>query len=261
MENIRSTFLFIFGCFWFFVQIALVALILVIFTFWAATVQILNLNLKNKFILAGIFWKFGSNLMVRVGLLCSPIKIDRRSAAYKSNFSQALYISNHLSMWDIPLIITTYQIVPILKKELMHIPIFGLIAKASTAIPVDRQNSASRSAVVKEVYNRLKMGLPIQFYPEGTRSRNHYPKPISEIKTTLLELAYKENIAVIPSAIWGTQFINSKYGITNFPVKLGIIVQREIYPADFPNAQAFIQACWENVINAHRELDDLMKSN
>lgn len=262
MENIRIIFLNIFGIFWLIIQMLLTLFLLLIFTLWALTAQLLRLGLHQKFYLATIFWGLGCNLIMKVGLLTKPYVVDRRGPNYRSNTSRALYICNHLSVWDIPLIITVYQIVPIIKKELMHIPLFGLIAKASTAIPVDRKDRLSRTQVVKEVMNRLNNNLPIQFYPEGTRSKTQQPKSFQEIKSTLLELAYRENVAVIPSAVWGTNNINTYLGITKFPVKLGVIVQKELYPKDFPDEVSFAKACWLQVHAAYNELNQkLMKSN
>lgn len=255
MENIRFIFLFIFGVFWAVVQTILTVFILCIFILWASTVQLLDLNLHRKFYWATVFWRFACNLVIRVGLLTKPYVVDQRGPMYRSNTSVALYICNHKSIWDIPLVITVYQIVPIMKKELMSVPFFGLIAKASTVIAVDRKDRQSRSNVIKEVLNRFNNKLPIQFYPEGTRSKTKFPKSFEEIKSTLLELAYRENITVVPSAVWGTDTINTKLGITKFPVRLGIIVQKELYPKDFPDAATFAKACWEQVLLAYQELD------
>jgi 1-acyl-sn-glycerol-3-phosphate acyltransferase len=261
MENIRSIFFLSFGILWAFVQLLLGLLILIVFTLWSSTVACLNLGLKTKFYIATFFWGTACKLIIRVGLLTRPLKIDRRSMNFRQNTALALYISNHKSIFDIPLIISVYQIVAVMKKELMSVPLFGLIAKASTAIPVDRKDKESRAQVVKEVHKRLKAGLPIQFYPEGTRSKTDKPKPFEEIKTALMSIAFKENIPVIPSAVWGTHKITNSLGITRFPVHLGIIVQKELYPKDFTDEESFCRACWQKVIEAYDELDQSMKSN
>ncbi len=255
MENIRSHFFTTLGIIWGLVQLFLGLMILIVFTLWGVSVAFLRPSLKTKFYIATLFWEPACHLIIRVGLLTRPFKIDRRSPQFKSNTALALYISNHKSIFDIPLILTVYQIVPVMKKELMRVPLFGLIAKASTAIPVDRKDKVSRIKVVKEVQKRLKAGLPIQFYPEGTRSKTDKPKNFDDVKTTLISIAYKENIPVIPSAVWGTDKITNSFGITQFPVKLGIIVQEELYPKDFTDEESFCRACWEKVLAAYQEMD------
>lgn len=259
MENIRSLFFTSLGIIWAFVQLLLGLLILLVFTLWAVTVRFMNLSLNTKFYLARVFWEPACHLIIRVGLLTKPYVIDRRSTTYKPDTSLALYISNHQSIFDIPLILSVYQIVPVIKKELMHVPFFGLIAQASTAIPVDRKDKESRVNVIKEVQKRLKAQLPIQVYPEGTRSKTEFPKSYEEIKTALISLAYRENIVVIPSAVWGTNKITNQFGFTKFPVKLGIIVQKELYPKDFQDEESFCKACWANVLSAYEELDQNFK--
>lgn len=245
-----------FGILWFPIQMMLTIVIAIIFSLWSITAQSLPLNLKQKFLLAAFFWHKGCYLIIRVGLLCKPYILDKRSALFQSNTSQALYISNHQSIWDIPLILYVYQIVPIMKKELMSVPIFGSVAKASTAIPVDRKNKDSRKQVVEEVIKRFKIGLPIQFYPEGTRNPlGTGPKPFDQIKTTLLEIAFQEQIPVIPTSVWGTTNVVNSFAITLFPVSLGIIVNRELYPKDFTDSIAFSKACWEAVCSGYQELN------
>ena len=255
MENIRSIFFFSLGIVWGLVQLILGLIILFVFTLWGLSVSFLDLTIKTKFYIATYFWSIACHLIIRVGLLSRPFILDRRSPNFKDNSTLALYISNHKSIFDIPLILTVYQIAPVMKKELMNIPLFGLIARASTAIPVDRKNKDSRSEVVQEVHRRLKAGIPIQLYPEGTRSRGDKPKTFEEIKTTLISIAYQENIPVIPSAVWGTDKVTTHQGITRFPVRLGIIVQKEIVPKDYSDEESFCRACWQKVLEAYDELE------
>lgn len=262
MEHLRMNISLFFGLLWFPVQMTLTLVIAVIFFIWSATAELLPLNLKQKFLLAAFFWHKASYLIIKVGLLSSPFVIDRRSYSYKSNLTKALYISNHQSIWDIPLILFVYQIVPIMKKELMSVPLFGLVAKASTAIPVDRKNKDSRKQVVDEVKKRFKVGLPIQFYPEGTRNTVGYgPKPFDQIKTTLLDIAFQEKIPVIATSIWGTPKILNRFAITLFPVSIGIIVHKEINPNQFANSESFSRSCWEAVCTGYGELEKHFNAN
>ena len=256
MENRGYNIFFLFSLIWTPIQVIFSSLLVLVFAGIASIIQIINPDLKTKFILATIFWKKFCHLIINIGLLCRPFIVDRRSPEFHSSLNSALYICNHQSIWDIPLTLYVYQIAPIMKKELMSVPFFGIITKASTAIPVDRKDKDSRRNVVFQVLARLKLGLPVQFYPEGTRNKfSPHPKNFDEIKSTLLEIVFKNNITVIPSAVWGTRYINNRYGFIRFPVKLGIIVQKELHPKDFSDEKSFAQACWEKVVEGYDELN------
>lgn len=98
------------------------------------------------------------------------IKEDHRSPRFRGVPSYGLYIANHQSYIDIPLITSVYQAPPIMKKEVLYIPIFGWMAWISGAMPVSRSNIASR----RKVFDRskkscLKNSIPTlkikPFYP------------------------------------------------------------------------------------------------
>lgn len=180
---------------------------------------------------------------------------DHRSPEFRGVPSNGLYIANHQSFVDIPLITLAYQVPPIMKKEVLHIPIFGWMAWISGALPVSRGSSASRRKVFERAKHRIlkeKIGLGV--YPEGTRSKTSLPKPFHEIKKTLLVFAYNEKIPVIPTSVYGTRGVLTPKGMINPGRHLGLIVHKEIFPQEFSSAEAFAEACWNKVIQGHDEM-------
>lgn len=85
--------------------------------------------------------------------------------------SPSIILSKHQSAWET----LAFQVifptqVYVLKRELLWIPIFGWGLAMSSPIAIDR--SAGREALKKLVANgaaRLKSGLWVVIYPEGTR--------------------------------------------------------------------------------------------
>lgn len=61
--------------------------------------------------------------------LISP-KITAQMSSKMIFRQKRLYIANHQSYIDIPLIITKFQVPPIMKKEVLYIPIIGLVGWA-----------------------------------------------------------------------------------------------------------------------------------
>ena len=82
--------------------------------------------------------------------------------------AQGLLVSNHLSYLDIVIFAATVPSCMVAKAEIARWPVFGLMARASGALFVDRSSRASAVAVTNQVAERLKESLPVLFFPEGT---------------------------------------------------------------------------------------------
>lgn len=201
-------------------------------------------------------WQFCARTILR--LACGAkidIQRDERSPHMRGIPAQGLYVANHQSYIDIPLIVTMFQVPPIMKKELLYIPVFGWLAWISGAMPVSRSSNQSRRKVFSLTKNRiLQDKIGIQVYPEGTRSKTGLPKPFDEIKRTLLVFAYNEQIPVVPTSMYGTRGVLSPKGTIRPGRHLGIIVHKEILPQNFASADEFARACWEKVIEGHDQM-------
>jgi 1-acyl-sn-glycerol-3-phosphate acyltransferase len=89
---------------------------------------------------------------------------------------QYIFVGNHISYIDIPpLMLSISQPIRALGKyELVKIPIFGLIYKASV-IQVDRQNAEKRAKSVRALKAAIDKGLSIFIFPEGTFNETGLP--------------------------------------------------------------------------------------
>lgn len=81
---------------------------------------------------------------------------------------QGLLVSNHLSYLDVVIFADTVPSTMVAKAELSRWPVFGMMARASGALFVDRSSRASAVAVTEQVADRLKGTIPVLFFPEGT---------------------------------------------------------------------------------------------
>ncbi len=84
----------------------------------------------------------------------------------------ALVAANHQSQWET---MALYALLPhpviILKKELLHIPIYGWWLQQTGNIAVDRTGGAKAlRAMRREAATRIAAGEQIVVFPEGTRS-------------------------------------------------------------------------------------------
>lgn len=213
-------------------------------------------SLRRRLLIICPVWQFCSRLLLRYGCQVKlDISEDNRSPEYQVLPAHGLYIANHQSYIDIPLIFTKYQVPPIMKKEVLYIPIFGWLAFVSGAMPVSRSSNNSRKKVFSDARKRIiDLKIGVQVYPEGTRSKNALPREFNDVKSTLIVFAFKEKIPVIPTSIYGTRGVLTKHGFIKPNRHVGIIVHKEIYPGNYETADEFSKACWGKVREGHDKI-------
>lgn len=82
-----------------------------------------------------------------------------------------MVFSRHESAWET---LCFSDIFPmncfVVKKQLLHIPVFGWAFKVAKHIPIDRdKNVQAMKQVIKDGRSRIKEGISIVVFPEGTR--------------------------------------------------------------------------------------------
>ena len=82
--------------------------------------------------------------------------------------SHGLVVSNHLSYLDIAVFSAVMPCVFISKAEVRKWPYFGLAARAGGTIFLDRSSRASAGVAAAEIWNILKLPVPVLLFPEGT---------------------------------------------------------------------------------------------
>ncbi len=240
------------------IKAVFLGLFLLFFALVPACIIAFPFSLATRLKIVGPVWAFFGRSVVKLACHAKmAILEDQRGQEFRGTPCYGLYVANHQSYVDIPLMVTLFQAPPIMKKEVLYIPIFGWMAWISGALPVSRGKTSSRRKVFEKAKKRiLKERIGLQVYPEGTRSKDALPKAYSEIKRTLLVFAFIEKIPVVPVSIYGTRGILSPKGFINSGRNIGMIVHQEIYPEKFPSADAFAEACWNKVREGH----DQMKS-
>lgn len=80
-------------------------------------------------------------------------------------------VSKHQSTWEtfmLPLLLSPQ--VPVLKQELLSIPLFGWLLKRIHPIAIDRNKKTNAlKQVIQQGGERLKLGYHVLIFPEGTR--------------------------------------------------------------------------------------------
>ena len=100
-----------------------------------------------------------------------PVKIDGLENIKKGQ--SYVIAANHQSYWDAFLV---YGFIGIkfkwmMKKELGRIPFVGWACKAAGCIFIDRSSRGSAKESIRKAESKLKNGMSVVIFPEGTRSK------------------------------------------------------------------------------------------
>ena len=115
----------------------------------------------------------------------------------------ALFVANHQSNFDIPLIMSSIDVPKgfIAKKELEKWPMISTWMKYINCIFMDRSNLRKSAEAIVMGTKLLKNGYSMVIFPEGTRSKGG---PIKDFKAGSFKLATKSGSLIVPVTINGT---------------------------------------------------------
>lgn len=114
----------------------------------------------------------------------------------------AVFIGNHTSLFDPPLMISTLPCRPVFvaKRELARIPFLGWVIWLAGFIFIDRRDRGAAMVSLAEAAASIRAGQAIVAFPEGTRSRDGRLLPF---KKGAFALAFEAGVPVVPFAIHG----------------------------------------------------------
>jgi 1-acyl-sn-glycerol-3-phosphate acyltransferase len=132
---------------------------------------------------------------------------------YKKVDGPMIFVGNHMSTFEtmaLPCMIQPDRsVVYVIKEELATYPVFGPIAMARYPILVGRENPREDlKAVLEQGSDRLKNGKSIIIFPQKTRTVMF---DASSFNSLGVKLAKKNNVPVIPVAIYSEAWGNGKF--------------------------------------------------
>ncbi len=187
------------------IRFLLVATFVVLFLIVTIVVQLaefiigkFNPKLRDKSSLAIIQWAF------RVVLFLSGTKLTVIGRENIPN-EPVLYVGNHRSFFDI---VIGYTLVPnltgfVAKKEMEKIPLLSNWMRLVHCLFLDRKNIKEGLKTILEGIEKVKNGISIWIFPEGTRNKDSELK-LMPFKEGSLKIAEKSNCPIIPVAMKGT---------------------------------------------------------
>jgi len=124
-----------------------------------------------------------------------------------------LYVGNHRSYFDI---LVGYTSVPdltgfVAKKEMLKVPSLSHWMRNVNCLFLDRTDLKAGMKMILDGIEKVKTGVSIWIFPEGTRNENEQLADLLEFKEGSLKIAEKSGCPVVPVAISGTADMFEKH--------------------------------------------------
>jgi 1-acyl-sn-glycerol-3-phosphate acyltransferase len=157
----------------------------------------------------------------KVALLASGVKVKVEGLEQIPGKGPYIFMSNHQGGYDI---FALHGHLPfdfkwLAKKELFSIPFFGWTLTASGYISIDREGTRDTVRAMNEAAQKIRDGMSVVIFPEGSRSPDGSIQPFKKGGFTL---AIKSKVPIVPMAIVGSREIMPKGRFTVNPGKIAI---------------------------------------
>jgi len=157
-------------------------------------------------------------------LFVSGIRVHVNGLENLNVGGSCILMPNHQSNFDIPVLLgcLPVQFRWLAKAELFKIPIFGRGMRGCGYISIDRSNRKSAFQSLAEAATKIRNGVSVLIFPEGTRSRDGKILPF---KKGGFVLSVDAGVPIVPIVIYNTGSIMPKgrLRIRTRPVRMDIL--------------------------------------
>ena len=234
-------------------RIVLVLITALIMTVLLAPVVVVArlLGVKEK---PGSIYAWATRTWSRSFLMAAGVRARIHNAELVSSTKGAVYISNHVSWFDVFVLaaeLPRYSFIA--KSELRKIPLFGFGAEAAGIVFLDRDNRKAAFDSYKVAAKEVERGRSIIVYPEGTRGRDYHLRPF---KKGPFVLAIASQCPIIPTIVHGSREVMAK---GSFLVRPGTIDVHFLEPIeteglDYDDRAELMTRVWTRMANAMRDI-------
>lgn len=177
----------------------------------------------------GRFWS-----LLNLFLSGTRVKIHGKEKIEKGR--TYIVMSNHQSLFDVWALIgkIPLQLRWIVKMEIRNVPIFGYALERMGHVYVDRKNRSTAFGSMDEAVMKIKQGISIIIFPEGTRSKDGN---LLRFRRGGAVIALKAGIPILPVTVNGSRFALPKDTLDLMPGRIEIVVGDVIDTGQFKESQ------------------------
>lgn len=167
----------------------------------------------------------------RILLFLSGVTVEIKGTENLLQNSPQIIASNHKGAFDI---LALQAFIPIqfrwvAKKSLFKIPIIGWSMSLAGYVSIDREKAGSAYKSIERAAEKVKKGVSVLIFPEGTRSSAGSLLPF---KRGGFLLAIKSGVPIIPVSIRGTENLMKKDSILIRPGVVKVVIGKPIPVSD-----------------------------
>lgn len=168
----------------------------------------------------------------KVQLLASGVRVKVKGLEHLDRERPYIYMPNHQGSYDIFALLSCLpvQFRWIAKKELFAIPILGWAMGAANYISIDRSGRRKALESIERAASKIKAGVSVVIFPEGTRSRDGSIQPFKRGGFTL---ALKSGVPIIPITINGSRDVMPRDSMRVRPGEIRVSIDRAIQTTPF----------------------------
>ena len=231
-----------------------------IFFAWGRTAAIIVWSVMATFTFGVIaivvsFFSRSGNAVHRVGrawgrsiLMGSGVRVSVTGIERIDTGRPYIFMSNHQSNFDIPVLLghLPVQFRWLAKAELFRIPVFGRAMRGAGYISIDRADRAAAFESLQQAAEKIRQGVSILIFPEGTRSLDGF---LRTFKKGGFVLAIQAEVPIVPVVVRGTFDIMPKHRMLIHPrdVTVDVGAPIAVEGVDYASKETLMEAVREAI--------------
>ena len=166
-----------------------------------------------------------AQLWARCILGTSGVRIDRRGVALPAPDRSCVFVANHSSIYDIPILFTAVprQLRIMAKAALGYVPFIGWHLTRSGHVLVNRRNPGA--GIFKRMQRMARSGASLIVFPEGSRTMDG---AVKKFKAGIFLLAIENGLPVVPISVSGSRTVMPKGRLAVMPATVMVTVHEPI---------------------------------
>jgi 1-acyl-sn-glycerol-3-phosphate acyltransferase len=191
-----------------------------------------------------------ARLWGRVALLSNQVSVKVEGMDHLKGEGPYIFMSNHQGYYDVFALLghLPFQFKWLVKKELFSVPFLGWTMAAAGYINIDREGTRKTVEALNEAAKKIREGMSIVIFPEGSRSPNGSIQPFKKGGFTL---AIKSKVPIVPIAITGSRKIMPKDRLTvtsgEIRIRIGYPIETKDY--SLKDRKPLIEKVKENIMD------------